>query len=171
MPRKSASHSKVPRVKIVEADLARPEHQRAVVDLVNAYAADPMGNGRPLPAKVRRALVPGLRRHPTTLIFLAQQGGKAIGIAVCFRGFSTFAARPLINIHDLAVSPAYRGQGVGRRLLEAVARKARAMGCCKLTLEVQEKNHKARQVYKAAGFAQAHHRKAAGGALYYVKAL
>jgi len=39
---------------------------------------------------------------------------------VCFRGFSTFAAAPLINVHDLAVVPGFRGQGIGRRLLEAV---------------------------------------------------
>ena len=171
MPRKSASRSKVPPVKIVQADLARPEHRRAVVEMIDAYATDPMGSGKPLPAKVRRTLIPGLRRHPTTLILLAQQGGKAIGIAVCFRGFSTFAARPLINIHDLAVLPAHRGQGIGRRLLEAVARKARATGCCKVTLEVLEKNHKARRVYEAAGFSHAHYRRETGGSLFFAKAL
>ncbi|MCX5683012.1 MAG: hypothetical protein NT049_04930, partial [Planctomycetota bacterium] len=67
MPRKSAPRSKVPPVKIVEANLARAEHRRAVVELVNAYAMDPMGRGKPLSTKVRRALIPGLRRHPTTL--------------------------------------------------------------------------------------------------------
>ena len=57
-------------IEIVEADLARSDHQQAVVELVDAYARDPMGNGAPLAAEVRAALIPGLRRHPTTLIFL-----------------------------------------------------------------------------------------------------
>jgi len=158
-------------VKIVEADLNRPEHQEAIVELINAYAADPMGNGAPLPDDVRRALIPGLQQHSTTLVFLAWQAGRAIGIAVCFRGFSTFQAKPLINIHDLAVSPECRGQGVGRQLLEAVECKARALGCCKLTLETQEKNRRAQRVYAAAGFAQAVYEEAAGGSLFFAKPL
>lgn len=156
-------------VGIMEADLSRPAHQCAVLDLINAYATDPMGDGKPLAPEVRNALIPGLRQHPTTLIFLAYQGEAAIGIAVCFLGFSTFAAKPLINIHDLAVLPGYRGLGIGRQLLEAVEQTARAQGCCKLTLEVFEHNHRARRVYAAAGFAQATYQEAAGGALFLAK--
>jgi ribosomal protein S18 acetylase RimI-like enzyme len=158
-------------VEIVEADLNRQEHQNAVLELINAYATDPMGNGAPLSADVRRSLIPGLRQHPTTLIFLACKSGKFIGIAICFIGFSTFAARPLINIHDLAVLSEHRGQGAGRRLLEEVERIARKMGCCKLTLEVQENNHRARQLYKEAGFAQTKYVDAAGGGLFLSKPL
>src|SRR4051812_3159345 len=111
-----------------------------------------MGDGKPLSDEARNQLLPGLRQHPTTLILLAYNLDQPVGIAVCFGGFSTFAAKPLINIHDLAVLPEYRGRGIGRRLLEAVERKARELGCCKLTLEVQEKNRKAKGVYEAAGF-------------------
>jgi GNAT superfamily N-acetyltransferase len=158
-------------VEIVEANLDRPDHQRAVLDLTDAYAADAMGSGQPLPEAVRAALVPGLRAHPTTLIFLAYRAGEPIGIATCFRGFSTFAARGLVNIHDLAVVAAYRGCGVGRQLLEAVEQKARSLGCCKITLEVQEDNRRARGVYEAAGFAQAVYAEGAGGALFFSKRL
>jgi GNAT superfamily N-acetyltransferase len=158
-------------IEVVEADLDRTDHQAAVVELIDAYAADPMGNGRALSAQTRLDLIPGLRRLPTTVIFLAYWQESAIGIAVCFRGFSTFAARPLINIHDLAVLPAHRGQGVGRRLLEAVERKARDLGCCRLTLEVAEKNGKARRIYGAAGFAQAVYAPGTGGALFMSKPL
>ena len=139
--------------------------------LLDAYAADPMGNGAPLSGEVRRTIIPGLREHPTTIIFLAYQRDEAVGLAVCFRGFSTFNARPLINIHDLAVLPTCHGQGVGRQLLQAVERKARLLGCCKLTLETQENNHRVRRVYEAAGFAQAVYEEAAGGALFLTKSL
>jgi ribosomal protein S18 acetylase RimI-like enzyme len=161
----------VPDVEIVEADLDRPEHQDAVLKLTDAYARDPMGNGKPLSAEVRRDLIPGLRQHPTTVIFLAYQGDNAIGIANCFIGFSTFAARPLINVQDLAVLPDYREQQIGRRLLAAVERKAREIDCCKLTIEVQENNHRARHLYEAVGFSQAVYVEAAGGALFLSKPL
>jgi ribosomal protein S18 acetylase RimI-like enzyme len=139
-------------VRVVEADLNIPRHQEAIVDLINAYARDPMGGGRDLPAEVRDRLIPGLRRHPTTLVFLALDGEAPVGIAVCFLGFSTFTARPLINIHDLAVIPAYRGQGVGGLLLERVEAKGRQLGCGKLTLEVREDNHRAQRLYQKFGF-------------------
>lgn len=139
-------------IRVVEADLENEKHQDAVVHLVNAYARDPMGNGRDLPEDVRRALIPGLRQHPTTLILLAFHGEEPVGIAVCFLGFSTFAARPLINVHDLAVLPAYRSRGVGRRLLEQVEIEAHALGCCKITLEVKDDNHRAQNLYRALGF-------------------
>jgi ribosomal protein S18 acetylase RimI-like enzyme len=166
-----------PPIQIVEADLARADHQRAVVDLTDAYARDPMGNGRPLDPAVREALIPGLRRHPTTLIFLAYtaegegEGERAVGIATCFLGFSTFYARPLINVHDLAVLPDQRGRGVGRQLLAAVEARARALGCCKLTLEVLENNRRAIALYTAAGFAQATYTPEAGGGLFMARTL
>lgn len=136
-----------------------------------AYALDVMGNGGPLPQEVLARLVPALREHPTTIIFLAYVDDRAVGIATCFLGFSTFSARPLINIHDLAVLPEHRGRGIGRSLLEAVERKARQRGCSKVTLEVQENNSRARRVYETAGFAQAVYGETTGGSLFYTKRL
>jgi GNAT superfamily N-acetyltransferase len=158
-------------VSVVEADLADPAHQRDVVAMTAAYAEDAMGNGGPLPPDVLERLVPALRAHPTTVVLLAYVDGRAAGIATCFLGFSTFAARPLLNVHDLSVVREHRGRGVGRALLEAAERSARARGCVKLTLEVQDGNARARRVYEAAGFAQAHAGASAGGALFYAKPL
>ena len=154
---------------IIEADLDQPEHQEAVVTLVDAYAQDPMGQGRPLDPQVKRDLVPGLQDLPTTIIFLAYHDQQPAGIAVCFKAFSTFNARPLINIHDLAVLPDYRGEGIARQLLAAVEHKAHALSCCKITLEVQENNRRARKVYAAAGFMQAEYVPDAGLSLFLVK--
>jgi GNAT superfamily N-acetyltransferase len=158
-------------VEIIEADLTRRDHQAAVVALIAAYAMDPMGNGGPLPQDVLDQLIPGLARHPTTVILLAYVDGRPAGIATCFVGFSTFYARPLINIHDLAILPEFRGQGVGRQLLEGVAGKARALGCCKVTLEVHEGNARAKQMYEAAGFAEGTARQPGGRWLFYSRPL
>ena len=159
------------RIEIIQADLENIEHQQAVVDLVDAYARDPYGNGKPLTDEVQQELVPALQRHPTTLILLAFLQDQPVGIAVCFVGLSTFAARRLINIHDLAVLPDYRGQGIGRVLLEAVETKARELDCCKLTLEVDETNQRARQIYLAAGFGQSDQIAEIGRGLFMTKPL
>lgn len=67
--------------------------------MTRAYAQDPMGNGRDLPEDIQSVLIDRLRAHPTTLIFLALHQHEAVGIATCFVGLSTFAARPVVNIH------------------------------------------------------------------------
>src|SRR6266404_1841811 len=158
-------------IRIVEANLSLRADQEAVLAMVDAYSRDAMGDGKSLDPDVRTQLIPGLRRHPTTLIFLAFDGDQPIGAAVCFIGFSTFAAKPLINIHDFVVLSALRGKGVGRRLLKAIERKARELGCCKLTLEVMDNNHRALRMYEAAGFVRYALQKEAGTAIFMSKPL
>jgi GNAT superfamily N-acetyltransferase len=160
-------------ITIAEADLSQPApaHQRDIVAMTAAYALDPMGNGGPLPEGVLDRLILGLQNHPQTIVFLAYDGEKAVGIATCFQGFSTFNAKSLINIHDFAVLPNYREQGIGKLILAAVEQKAKTLGCCKVTLEVQENNTQARNVYENSGYAQAIYGQHTGGSLFYTKTL
>ena len=158
-------------IRIIEADLKLAKHREAVLAMVDAYSRDSMGDAKPLDPDVRARLIPGLQKHPTTLVFLAFAGDQAVGAAVCFIGFSTFAAKPLINIHDFVVLSALRGKGVGRRLLEAIEGKARELGCCKVTLEVMDNNHRALRMYQAAGFVRYALQKDAGTAIFMSKPL
>jgi ribosomal protein S18 acetylase RimI-like enzyme len=139
-------------VEIVEGNLDDPMHAAAVVACVDAYARDPMGGGEPLPEAVKSKLVAGLKAHPGSLVLLAFCGREAVGIAVCFYGFSTFTAKPRLNVHDLAVLPGCRDQGIGRQLLEAVIETARARGCSGVTLEVRIDNERAKNLYRSLGF-------------------
>jgi GNAT superfamily N-acetyltransferase len=158
-------------ISIVEADLSRRDHQEAVLAMTEAYSRDAFGDGKPLDPEVRERLIPGLRRHPTTLILLAFEGDRPVGAATCFVGYSTFAARPLVNIHDLVVLEEFRGRGVGRGLLAAVERKARELGCCKLTLEVLDRNERALRAYASYGFARYALQEGAGEAIFMAKGL
>lgn len=140
------------KVEIHEADFDNPVHCAGIIDVLDSYASDPVGGGEPLGSEVRRRLVPALRSHPGALVLLAFLDARPIGIAVCFLGISTFQARPLLNIHDLAIVPECRGNGMGRALLHAAEAYALRRGCCKLTLEVQEDNQRARALYASFGF-------------------
>ena len=133
--------------------------------LLDAYSRDPMGDGKPLDAAVRERLIPALREHPTTLVWLAFVNDEPVGITTAFVGLSTFKAAPLINLHDVAVLPAARGCGVGRALLAAVEEHARATGCQRLTLEVLESNARAKGLYESVGFN--HVRRAEDAACYF----
>ena len=139
-------------VRVLEADLDDPEHARALVDLIDSYARGPEGQLAPLPPEARANLAPGLRRHPSALVLLAVADGDSAGAAVCFWGFSTFAGKPLLNIHDLVVFPQYQNRGIGSDLLAEAERLARERGCCKLTLEVHDTNANAKRLYERFGF-------------------
>ncbi len=139
-------------IAVREADLADPADQRAVVDLVDEYAREPLHGGVALPASVRRELGAALGRHPTRVVLLGFREGRAVGVAVCFVGFSTWSARPLLNLHDLAVTHSMRGHGIGRQRLQAVEERALSLGCCKLTLEVRGDNRVAQGLYRSFGF-------------------
>ncbi len=64
------------------------------------------------------------------------------------------------EILTLAVSPARRGCGFGRKLLEAGAESLARSGVVRLSLEVAQDNPAARALYKTSGFEQVGRRKA-----------
>ena len=137
---------------IIQADLEDASHQTGIIELLNMYASEPLQGGRPLDEETISRLIPGLAAQSNGRYFLAMQGGQAVGVAICFVGFSTFRALPLLNVHDLAVHRDFRGQGIGTRLLDALEQEAIRLGCCRLTLEVQHKNANARRLYERVGF-------------------
>lgn len=59
---------------------------------------------------------------------------------------------PELEIHDLAVSRARRGRGLGRRLLEATLSWAARQGALWAHLEVRAGNQRALRLYARAGF-------------------
>ena len=137
---------------VILADLGNPSHQSAIIDLLDMYCRDEFGDEKPLSADARANLIPGLIKHGGARVFLACDGDQPLGVAICMAGFSSFRGKPLINIHDIAVSPAARGQGIGRKLLAAVEAEARKLGCCKVTLEVRSDNARAMGLYQSVGF-------------------
>jgi ribosomal protein S18 acetylase RimI-like enzyme len=140
---------------ILECCYSNAEHLEAVAALLSAYIADEMGGGLPLTPQGKRQLTDGLSRHPTAMVLLAKTGGAFSGMLVAFENFSTFTAKPMLNIHDLIVLKPLRGQGVGRLLMNAAIKKAEEKGCSRLTLEVRKDNAVAQNLYRSLGFGEA----------------
>ena len=134
------------------ADYTDPKDAAWVVELLDIYARDPMGGGAPLADDVRVNLINRLQEQPSVFSLLAFSDDMAIGLMNCVWGFSTFAASPLMNIHDLIVSPEARGKGVGKALFAQVEKIARDKGACKITLEVLSGNHPAKALYASLGY-------------------
>lgn len=139
-------------IQISVADYADAEQRAAIPYLLDAYARDLLGFRKALDEPVLQNLVTGLEAFPTAIVLLARVAEAYVGMAICFLGFSTFNAQPLINIHDFMVLKEYRNRGIGKALLREVERIARERQCCKITLEVQMKNTAARGIYQSFGF-------------------
>ncbi|MEX0326969.1 MAG: N-acetyltransferase family protein [Puniceicoccaceae bacterium] len=127
-------------------------HAQGIVRVLDSYASDAMGGGKPLGLFTRQNLIAELRRRPWVVSLLALQDEEPVGLLIAMEGFSTFSARPLMNVHDVAVLPEQRGKGVGSALFTEIERVAKQRGCCKLTLEVLEGNERARKLYANLGF-------------------
>jgi GNAT superfamily N-acetyltransferase len=83
---------------------------------------------------------------------LAYVDEEPAGLLISFEGFSTFACKPLLNLHDIVVSGPFRGRGISKLLMNRSEEIARELGCCKMTLEVLSGNTVAQSAYAAFGF-------------------
>jgi len=140
-------------LRISRVDYRDPAHADALVFLLDAYARDPAGGGQPLSEFARTHLVAELAARPQAFSVLAFDGAQPVGLVNCIEGFSTFACRPLVNVHDVVVLASHRGRRVGEQLLALVEAIARERGACKLTLEVLQGNSPAIKLYERIGFA------------------
>ncbi|SDU93786.1 GNAT family N-acetyltransferase [Pseudomonas mucidolens] len=156
---------------VLQASYSNPVHAEAVGRLLNHYAQDPMGGGQALPADLLQQLPAELAKRPHAFSVLAFVGGEPAGLVNCFEGFSTFACRPLVNVHDVVVMDRYRGLGLSQKMLQKVEEIARQRGCCKITLEVLEGNAVAQGSYRKFGFDDAVYDPEHGRMLFWNKSL
>lgn len=140
-------------VSTLRADYADPTHAAALVALLDAYASDPAGGGEGLSDFAKQHLVHELATRPQAYSVLAFDGAQPVGLVNCIEGFSTFACKPLVNVHDVAVLASHRGRGIAEQMLALAESIARERGAVKMTLEVLSGNHGAVRLYERIGFA------------------
>jgi ribosomal protein S18 acetylase RimI-like enzyme len=160
-----------PEVLVLQASYSNPVHAEAIGFLLNQYAEDAMGGGESLSLDTREQLAIELAKRPHAFSVLAFIAGEPVGLVNCFEGFSTFACRPLVNVHDVVVIASARGQGISQKMLSKVEEIARQRGCCKITLEVLEGNKVAQGAYQKLGFADYQLDPQMGRALFWQKSL
>jgi GNAT superfamily N-acetyltransferase len=168
---------------VVKVDYTNEQQSADLCSLLNGYAMDPKGGGAPLNPSTLAALPSQLHSFGNATSFILYVKSSDDGalqpaaLANCILGFSTFNAKPLLNIHDFYVDRNFRGMGFSQKLLQhgtcaknmlstfltqllllskshftTVEDYAREIGCCKLTLEVQDKNEAAMSAYRKFGF-------------------
>lgn len=140
-------------VSVRRADYANPHDAVSLVMLLDAYASDPAGGGDGLSDFARSHLVRELAARPQAYSVLAFDGDAPVGLVNCIEGFSTFACKPLVNVHDVAVLSSHRGRGIAEQMLALAEIIARERGAVKMTLEVLSGNAPAVKLYQRIGYA------------------
>ncbi len=84
-------------------------------------------------------------------VVLAEVEGEAVGFALYFFNFSTFMGKPGIYLEDLFVNPEFRGGGIGKKLLNYLARIALERGFGRLEWSVLDWNTPSIAFYRSIG--------------------
>ncbi len=115
-------------------------------DLASLVAIEEASFSLPWPADLLRAYFD----DPRAVMLVAEEI-EPIGFLIA-RDEHTTEGRRALHIHDLAVAPARRRQGVASALLASLARIAFAQGISTLQLEVRVENEGAQRFYERHGF-------------------
>ncbi len=138
---------------------ARPEDAATIVAFVRGLAEfehEPLAQVLLTEADVLRD---AFGNAPAFECLIAEQGPadapRAVGHAIFFPNYSTWEARAGIHVEDIYVVEDVRRSGVGRAILEALARIAQERGAPRIDLAVLDWNP-ARGFYERIGFTQQH---------------
>ncbi len=103
------------------------------------------------PVVARQYLASRLEREES-VVFLAASDTVGYGFVQLYPSFCSVAARPIWILYDLFVAPAARGQGHGRRLMEAARSLATGTGAQRLVLSTADDNQTAQALYESLGY-------------------
>lgn len=103
------------------------------------------------PEGARRFLLNRLE-HNQSIVFLAFEGGRAIGFTQLYPSFSSGAMARIFILNDLFVAPEARQHGVGTALLNAAAAFGRQVGALRLVLSTEAGNTIAQSLYQKLGW-------------------
>ncbi len=88
---------------------------------------------------------------PEAAVIMADWGSEPAGFALYHGMYSTFIARPGYYLEDLYVRPRFRGRGIGKALLTALARQAVETGQCRLDWSCLDWNEPSLAFYRSLG--------------------
>lgn len=131
---------------------ARPEHVELIHGMIEELA-DHLGLAHEVvvtETDLRQAL---FGKNPKAEVLLAYHGERPAGFALFYGNYSTFRGRCGIHLEDLYVRPAFRGSGLGRRLLRRLASLTLERGCSRLEWWVLGADEAAAQFYQRMGAA------------------
>jgi len=130
---------------------AGPDDLEAVTGLIAEFR-DWWGKTEPAVEVIREVTSQLLDHDHTEFLLAFDDGGKAVGLCQLRYRLSVWTAAEDCWLEDLFMTESARGGGHGRQLVEAAFESARARGCRRIELDVNEQNTGALRFYESLGF-------------------
>jgi ribosomal protein S18 acetylase RimI-like enzyme len=132
--------------------IAGPADVVPVTGLIAGFR-DFLGDGSPSNAEIEAGLSILLRDRSTEFLLI---GEPEVGFAQTRFRLSVWTGNEDAWLEDLFVEESARGEGHGRRLVEAAVERARSRGCDRIQLDVNQANEGAFALYESCGFKPIH---------------
>lgn len=97
----------------------------------------------------------GFGDKPAFEALIATENEKPVAVCLYFPSYSTFRGQAGLYIQDLYVAPSHRGGGFARKLVVAVAKRARETGKTYIRLSVDAENIGGQRFYEKIGMRRA----------------
>ena len=130
--------------------LAEPGDTRAIAEMSRDFIESGLG-WRYDPARIQRAM----RRRETTVLAASERQTYVARERPALGGFAVMDfGDERAHLVLLAVQPAQRRRGIGRRLVDWLLESALTAGMASVHLELRADNEAARRFYRALGFSE-----------------
>lgn len=103
-------------------------------------------------ALARRYLDERFQRRESVILVAEETRGALVGFTQLYPAFCSVAADRTFVLYDLFVTPAARGTGAGRALMEAAEAYAREQGAARLELQTAKTNLVGQSLYESCGW-------------------
>ena len=103
-------------------------------------------------ALARRYITERFERQESIIIIAENAAGDIVGFTQLYPAFCSVLADRTFVLYDLFVTPATRGTGAGRALMEAAEAHARKTGAARLQLETAKTNKIGQSLYESCGW-------------------
>jgi ribosomal protein S18 acetylase RimI-like enzyme len=137
----------------MERILIREAQEDDVAEILNLYLEAGVEFGPRFTAEEGRAHFAVFKRYPSYGIFVAVLDGRVVGTCelLIMDNLAKRGRRSGV-VEDVAVSPKFQGQGIGRALMAHARDQCKQAGCYKFVLSSNLKRTDAHAFYEAAGF-------------------
>lgn len=157
MRRVGGTDSKSKRKDSLQADAPtltiRPASGADLPDVLRLYAQPALDDGKVISLSEAKQIFKRMAQYPDYRLYVAVSDNKIVG---------TFALLVMDNlghlgtcsgiVEDVAVEPAYQGQGVGKAMMAHARDLCRGRGCYKIVISSNLKRPKAHAFYESLGF-------------------
>jgi GNAT superfamily N-acetyltransferase len=132
-----------------------------VATIVQLLAQDELGKLResyqiPLPEQYYRAFEE-INRDKNNYLLVAEEGDTIIGtLQLTIIPYLTYQGGKRALIEGVRVNQSYRGQGIGKQMIEWAIQKSRELSCHLIQLTTDKKRPESLEFYKKIGFINSH---------------